>query len=297
MLLVGFIDHCGNLQQFAFVQYTFDNKEHAVELRPHGNSKGKTPYRRTKPSTLHLIQENANKKPASKILSEIEIHVGGVVNAKAGCDMPRNRQQVYNAKKKPQNPSYQPVNNDTLAKVLQMCKETTGTPEAFKRTVEAGPEPMCVLATRQQLTDMDRFTTGEHFSILTVDPTFNLGPFNVTPCTYQHMLMTARPKFENHPLLLGPLLIHQTKTFHAFYYFASTLIRLNPSLKNIKAFGTDGEPELIKAFHSAFSDAVQLRCTNHLRQNIKDKLRSLGLSQELSKDILADIWKTSWHSF
>ena len=55
----------GNLQQFAFVQHTFDNKEHAVELRPHGNSKEKTPYRCTKPSTLHLIQENASKKPAS----------------------------------------------------------------------------------------------------------------------------------------------------------------------------------------------------------------------------------------
>ena len=39
--------------------------------------------------------------------------------------MPRNQQQVYNANKsvkKPQNPSYHSV-NDTLAEVLQMCKE------------------------------------------------------------------------------------------------------------------------------------------------------------------------------
>ena len=35
---------------------------------------------------------------------------------------------------------------------------------------------------------------------------------------------------------------------------------------------------------------MHLRCINHLRQNVKDKLRSLGLSQELSKDILADIF-------
>jgi len=35
---------------------------------------------------------------------------------------------------------------------------------------------------------------------------------------------------------------------------------------------------------------VHLRCTNHLRQNIKEKLRSLELSQELSKDIMADIF-------
>ena len=91
--------------------------------------------------------------------------------------------------------------------------------------MEAGPEPICVLATQLQLTDMEKFTTGEHFSMLTLtvaDPTFDLGPFSVIPCTYQHMLMTVRPKFQNHPLLLGPVLIHQTNIFHVFYYFAST---------------------------------------------------------------------------
>jgi len=59
---------------------------------------------------------------------------------------------------------------------------------------------------------------------------------------------------------------------------------------NIKAFGTDGEPEPIKAFSCAFPHAVHLRCTNHLHQNVKDKLRSLGFSQEISKYVIADIF-------
>ena len=290
------VDHCGNLQQLAFVQYTFDNKEHAVELRPHGNSKGKMPFRRTKPSTLHLVQENAtHKKPALQNLTDVENRAGGIVGAKASCDLPRNRQQVYNAMKfvkasaNLSSCTSDSVKYDTLAEVLQICKATIATHEAYIRSVEATPEPMCVLATDYQLSDMERFTTGNVFSILSVDPTFNLGPFNVTPCTYQHMLMRAPPKYTNHPLLLGPVLIHQTKTFNAFYYFASTLIRLNPSLKNIQAFGTDGESELIKAFSCAFPHAVHLRCTNHLHQNIKDKLRLLGFSQEISRNIIADI--------
>ena len=54
----------------------------------------------------------------------------------------------------------------------------------------------------------------------------------------------------SHPVMLGPILVHQTMTFRPFHYFASTLIRLNPLLTNLKCFGTDGEPELIKAFHS-----------------------------------------------
>ena len=42
------------------MQYVFDNKEHAIELKPHGNSKGKTPYRQTKPSTLCKIKKRCH---------------------------------------------------------------------------------------------------------------------------------------------------------------------------------------------------------------------------------------------
>ncbi len=53
--------------------------------------------------------------------------------------------------------------------------------------------------------------------------------------------------------------------------FASTLIRLNLQFGNLKSFGTDGEPDLIKVFKICFPKAIHLRCLNHLRQNIKDK--------------------------
>lgn len=94
----------------------------------------------------------------------------------------------------------------------------------------------------------------------------------------------------NHPILLGPVLIHQTKTFRPFHYFASTLVRVNPNLMKLRAFATDGESELIKAFDLTFPEAAHLRCTNHLRQNIKDKLRALSIPQEAWKEFLADIF-------
>ena len=66
---------------------------------------------------------------------------------------------------------------------------------------------------------------------------------------------------------------------------------MNPALIGLKAFGTDGEPELIKAFRLLFPKAAHLRCTNHLRQNIKDKLRDLNCStQSVCNEILADIF-------
>ena len=39
-----------------------------------------------------------------------------------------------------------------------------------------------------------------------------------------------------------------------------------------------------------FPKAIHLRCTNHIRQNIKDKLRELNIPQHVSKEFLADIF-------
>ena len=58
---------------------------------------------------------------------------------------------------------------------------------------------------------------------------------------------------------------------------------------NLKAYGTDGESELIKAFHLCFPKAVHLRCTNHLWQNIKGEL---NIPLSVSKEFLADIFGT-----
>ena len=81
-----------------------------------------------------------------------------------------------------------------------------------------------------------------------------------------------------------------TKTFCPFHYLASTMIRLNPRLVHLRAFGTDGESELIKAFHTCFPHAVHLRCVNHLRQNIKEKLHDLKIPQNVWKEFLSDIF-------
>ena len=216
------------------------------------------------------------------------------MSARSGCDLPRNGKQVYNfksaIKNKPQpgEESGAPKTisrTDVLAQVMLMCKESAGS-QAYVRSIEAAPEPMCILMTDQQLADLERFCTSDPFGVISVDPTFNLGPFYVTPITYQNLVETERG---SHPIVLGPVLIHQTKTFRPFYYFASTLIRLNPRLAKLQAFGTDGEPELIKAFTIAFPRAVHLRCI-HMHQNVKDKLHALSIPKNIWKEFLSDIF-------
>jgi len=295
ILFLYFVDSEGILRHLAFVPYSFARKEHEIDIQPCGNSKKKGAFQRTKLSTLKLIKASVaeNKRPL-KVLKEVENSQGGVMEAKLSCDLPRDRRQVYNFKsaheakhQKSSIPTGIP-RSDTLAHVMRECKESSSTGEAFIRSVQAASEPMCVLATNQQLSDLQSFSTVSLSSVLSVDPTFNLGPFYVTPTTYKNLLVeTERGQ---HPAVLVPILIHQTKTFRLFHYFASTIISLNPELTKLKAFGTDGEPELIKAFHVCFPQATHLRCTNHLRQNVKDKLCSLGVSQSVSSELLADIF-------
>lgn len=113
------------------------------------------------------------------------------MGANSACDLPRNRKQVHNlkytysGKNHPNLPSTSSLpRTDVLAHVMQICKESSNSGAVFTRSVEAVPEPMCVLATDQQLVDIERFCTGDPSSVLSIDPMFNLGPFNVTPTTY-----------------------------------------------------------------------------------------------------------------
>ena len=217
VLTADFVYECtdsnGQQRRRAFVQYSFDCQEHPIDLKPHGNSKDEKPFTRTKPSTLTLLKESVKMKLPRKALRDVENILGGVMCAKLGCDLPCNQKQVKNLKYNSSGP--RSTQTDVLTHVMQMCKESYRSEDVFIQSVEAAPEPMCVLATKQQLLDIERFCTGEPSSVLSIDPTFNLGPFYVTPTTYHNLLVTT-PR-GNNPILLGPVLIYKTKTFRPFH--------------------------------------------------------------------------------
>ena len=131
------------------MQYGFDRKEHPTDVKPHGNTtKRDTAFKRTKPSILKLVKQGVkeNKRPL-KVLRDIENIQGGVMKVKSGCELPRDRRQIYNAKKAhkacAKGASVPDYKHDTLAQVMQMCKDTSSSTNAFVRSVEAAPEPVC----------------------------------------------------------------------------------------------------------------------------------------------------------
>ena len=110
----------------------------------------------------------------------------------------------------------------------------------------------------------------------------------MTVTTYRHPLLTNSSG--KNPSMVGPLFIHQQKKFASYNFFASSLVGLNSKLKNIHAFGTDGEKALFDAFTSVFTSALHVRCFLHFRGNLEAKLSSLGIPKEDRIEFLHDVF-------
>jgi len=176
-----------------------------------------------------------------------------------------------------------------------MCKESEGgrRENFFVRMVTGAPEPMTVLTYDWSLDDIQRFCTQPQCTVLTVDPTFNLGDFDVTVTTYKHLLL----KNANgcNPVMLGPVFVHQRKKFETYHFFASSLTGLKPSLSDICAFGTDGEKALSTAFHTVFRQAVHLRCFLHFKGNLEAKLGEFGVPKHAQIEFIRDVFGDPVH--
>ena len=177
-------------------------------------------------------------------------------------------------------------NKDEFAALLTRCKVEQ---ESFVRSVQAAPEPACILGTSHQFDQLSINCTGEEFTVATVDPTFNLGHFYVTPLVFQ-LKQFVKKHTEEHPIFLGPLLIHNRLNYASYSYFAHQIVSLKPQLRNIRAIGTDGEEALYTAMKNVFHEAVHLRCFRHVRENILAKLRELNLTQSAQDEIISDIF-------
>lgn len=145
------------------------------------------------------------------------------------------------------------------------------------------------LATKQQLTDVERFcTNAEQFSVLGVDATFNVGKYFLTLTTYKHLILETKKK--THPVFLGPALIHQRRLFDSYFTLPSSMIKYNPNLQGLLVYGSDGEKNLSDAFDFCFTKSKHLLCDIHMKDNIKKKLTDLSIKGEVAKEYIHDIF-------
>ena len=296
-VLYLFADGDEDRLDLALLHYCFDNEEHTVMTRPHGNSKSNTGFVRTMPSTLSKVRELSEDLRPKHVVSKLSQSVGGIIGASSASQLPRNRQQSADCRRQLFS-SKSPASHsrDPLFPLMLMCKESEGSKSSshtqFVRIVTNSPQPMAVLVYDWTLRDMERFCAEpQNFTILSVDPTFNLGSFHVTVTTYRHpMLKSRQGSRQEHPVMLGALFVHQCKTFSTYNFFFSHLVGLCPGLKNIRCFGTDGEKALVNALHTQFKSAIHLRCFLHFRGNLQDKLADIGISRPNAQEFLKDVF-------
>ena len=139
------------------------------------------------------------------------------MGASAPGQLPRDEGQFPHAQEREaqgrQSGMSNPVNSDLFA--LMQRAYTEDPLHTFVRAIQAAPDPAIVLVDDTQLVDMEKFCTSSlEFGIVTVDPTFTRGEFDVTPVTYRHLLLKMKSY-----LFLCPVLIHYRKTFSTYLFF------------------------------------------------------------------------------
>ena len=265
-----------------------------MKVMPHGNSKSGQPFFSTLPSTMNMIKRKCKGSGPKEVVGGVCAQLGGVLEVSDVCELPRDEQQVSQVKqrlKQKSNLSTYGVShsNDEIAVVMQKAYMEDSS-KLFIREMKTLREPAIIVVYDRQLHDLIRFCTNPYeFSILTVDPTFSLGDFDVTLITYRHLLLLCRRTTKS-PVFIGPAMVHYKKTFSTYLFFASSLVGLCQELSAVQCYGTDGEKPLYDAFQHAFPSSVHLLCSIHMRRNIKAKACELHLPEKITDVILNDIF-------
>eukprot|EP00112_Aurelia_sp_Birch-Aquarium-sp1_P022696 Seg6496.2 transcript_id=Seg6496.2/GoldUCD/mRNA.D3Y31 product="hypothetical protein" protein_id=Seg6496.2/GoldUCD/D3Y31 len=262
-------------------KYYFDRQEHCIPVTlPHGNSKGKNPepFQKTRESVKSAMKHASKDVPRKQLVKRLLDEALGPLSVRSFNDHPRNHQQISDFRKSPE--------RDEVVEILDLFKEQQCDPQtAYVRDITIAPEKTVFLANERQLCDLQRFCTRPHiFSVLGVDPTFNIRNFYVTMSTYRHlMLVTSR---QVHPVMIGPILMHYGKGFDSSFQLPSNIVRFRRELANIRCFGTGGEVKVSHALKSVFTGGYHLMCDIHMRDNVDSKLSDLRVKGATKKEIL-----------
>ena len=117
-----------------------------------------------------------------------------------------------------------------------------------------------------------------------------MGKFYVTMTTFAHTYVIRKGTHVS-PTLFGPLFVHTEKSYESYYYFFSTLLKLERRLARIIAVGTDGESAITKALKAILGETViYLRCFIHMKDNSKRKLTEFLLPERIREEITKDIF-------
>ena len=264
----------------AFVEYTGKFPHHS----PHGNSKhNRNVYIRTSEKTMESVKDKVLFATGRKLYDALQTDNNNLL------DKPRDLRLIYNAKsnqaKKKLNDlhtkqrlTYGKTYGDEILQVINMAQT-----HEFVQRVNHGKNcpTSIILYVAQQILDIKRFCCSGS-TVLGIDKTFNLGKVYATVMVFKN-LSVVKSSTGEHPLFLGPILLHCNSNYETFSFF---FIHLRAVLGDHKKliFGTDDEQALHKAALSTFPSSKHALCTSHLKTNLTQYLiNKVGLEKKARK--------------
>ena len=241
-------NHHGSVVNYALAQYYFTGEPHKVSPKKNRWNK---PFHPTTPSTFQFIKENARcPLGPGTVFDHAFEEAGGVINVEAISDVPRNLQQVKNARQrlrmKKQNDEFQ----DLLS-----CSAKNDDVKGLQWT----PTPRVVFVNKGQMEEIVTNCCGPNATgVFSIDTTYNVGNFYVTATSYQNRMFIHNQtgRVANLP---GPAMFHVKQDASQFLYFANTLLETKYEFEQVRYVGGD-RSQSQKAFLKPLKGAKFLPC-------------------------------------
>lgn len=298
--IISKVYSCDGLVKYALVQYLGAATSSFVG---HGNSKDmKKPYIRTKPSVLahekHLLQHETPKK----VIGLIEKEKGGPINMLSSSDGPRDRNQLYNIKKKLDNrqksrntgPVIQP-NFTKLIADMDSGKFVKNVDFSF-RSKQERIHPNTFAMTDNAVTWIKKFCqpSSSTKSQLGIDMTYKVGPFYTTCLSFPHPHLVHKKNKNSNPTIFAGMMTSTGRTEQDYRYLAYQM--KSCGITNL-IYGTDGELALEKGFEAIYPIEnlekdhlnIKLRCFNHVKDDMLAELKKDPTTKDLAHEIIDEI--------
>jgi hypothetical protein len=149
----------------------------------------------------------------------------------------------------------------------------------------------------EQMVDFQHFLKTVESPRVGIDRTFNHGSFYVTAFVYKN-LHIIKTDSNDHPVFLGPVLLHKEAFFEVYHYFlsqvnarlASTIDHINIRILQAMEIGSDDEKALTKSIQMCFPEAKRSLCTKHLKDNVSEYLKNkIGVNNSERHNVVEKI--------
>ena len=143
-----------------------------------------------------------------------------------------------------------------------------------------------VLGLDEQFIQIARFCSSscKEATVLGIDRTFDLSSMYATVTVFKQMDL-FRSRTNDHPIMLGPILLSSDATDDTYRYFLTQIkwkmecVSIQGVMFNDENFilGSDQERALINAMKSVFPESTRFVCVYHICKNIQEYLRKLSV--------------------